>query len=997
MKREKVIAAKLAQSGNGAAYSFLENILESSTEYSIIGKDLDGKILLWNEGARRLYGYEPEEVVGKANSSILHIPEDVKAGKPRQILDAALRDGKWEGTIGRLRKNGDRFTARIVITPRRDADGKPIGYLLISKNITEEIRLTEELKTTQYYARSLIEASLDPLVTISPKGKITDVNQATELVTGIPRQRLIGTDFSNYFTEPEKASEGYQQVFSQGYVRDYPLAIRHTSNKIVYVLYNASVYKDDRGNVLGVFAAARDITQQKMAEELQRASSLYARSLIEASLDPQVTISPHGKITDVNQASAEVTGISREQLIGTDFSDYFTEPEEAREGYKRVLSEGFVRDYPLAIRHISGKVTDVLYNASVYRDEKGKVLGVFAAARDITAQKQASQYARSLIESSLDPLVTISPDGKITDVNEASVQATGVPREQLIGRDFSDYFTEPEKAREGYQRVFSEGFVRDYPLAIRHVSGKVSDVLYTASLYRDDKGNVLGVFAAARDITERKRAEERQRTALGYSRSLIEASLDPLVTISGDGKITDVNQATELATGIPRQRLIGTDFSDYFTESDKAREGYQRVFSQGYVRDYPLAIRHVIGKITDVLYNASVYKDETGKVLGVFAAARDITQQKMAQELQRASSLYARSLIEASLDPLVTISPEGKITDVNDASVEVSGVPRDQLIGTDFSDYFTEPEKARDGYKRVLQEGYVRDYPLSIHHTSGKVTDVLYNASVYRDEKNRVLGVFAAARDITERKRLEPLEKANKLKSEFLANMSHELRTPLNGIIGFSEFLIDEKPGPLQPKQKEYLCDILNSGQHLLKLINDVLDLAKVESGKVELIVEVFSLRNAIDEVSSIVSPIVRKKNLSFSIDVANGVETVKLDQQKFKQILYNLLSNAVKFTAANGSIDVIVRPRDEKLVQLQVRDSGIGIRREDLGKLFVEFRQLDAGKDRRYQGTGLGLALTKRFVELLGGTIKVDSEPGIGSTFTVILPKELYKLQYST
>ena len=653
-----------------------------------------------------------------------------------------------------------------------------------------------------------------------------------------------------------------------------------------------------------------------------------------------------------------------------------------------VFSRGFVRDYPLAIRHNSGKVTDVLYNASLYKDEKGRVLGVFAAARDITAQKQASRYARSLVEASLDPLVTISPIGKITDVNDASVEVTGVSREKLIGTDFSDYFTEPDKAREGYQQVFSQGYVRDYPLAIRHTSGTITHVLYNASVYRDDKGIVMGVFAAARDITERKKAEEKQRAALGYSRSLIEASLDPLVTISAGGKITDVNQATELVTGVPRQQLVGTDFSDYFTEPERAREGYQRVFSQGYVRDYPLAIRHSSGKVTDVLYNASVYKDEKGGVIGVFAAARDITQRKMAEELQRASSLYARSLIEASLDPLVTISPEGKITDVNEASVEVTGVNRDQLVGTDFSDYFMEPDRAREGYKKVLSEGFVRDYPLSIRHTSNKVTDVLYNASVYRDEKGRVLGIFAAARDITERKRFEQsLQKANQMKSEFLANMSHELRTPLNGIIGFSEFLIDQKPGPLNEKQKEYLSDVLNSGKHLLQLINDVLDLAKVESGKMELVLERFSLLKSINEVSAVISPIVKKKDLLYTMVVAPEVDAVQLDQQKFKQILYNLLSNAVKFTDAKGKVEVHAMPSGSDKVLIQVKDTGIGIKREDMGRLFIEFEQLDSGADRRYQGTGLGLALTKKLVEFLRGDISVASVPGKGSTFSVVLP----------
>ena len=250
-----------------------------------------------------------------------------------------------------------------------------------------------------------------------------------------------------------------------------------------------------------------EIDERKRAEERLTALSQYARSLIESSLDPLVTINAEGRITDVNEATIKVTGATRVELIGTDFCEYFTEPEKGGEGYRRVFAEGFVTDYPLTIRHRDGHLTDVLYNASVYRDAKGSVMGVFAAARDVTDQKQASQYARTLIESSLDPLVTISADGKVTDVNEATIKATGVPREQLVGTDFSNYFTEPEKARAGYRQVFAKGFVTDYPLTICHVDGHLTDVLYNATVYKDTRGNTIGVFAAARDVTDRKRAE----------------------------------------------------------------------------------------------------------------------------------------------------------------------------------------------------------------------------------------------------------------------------------------------------------------------------------------------------------------------------------------------------------------------------------------------------------------------------------------------------------
>jgi PAS domain S-box-containing protein len=326
------------------AVDFIANILESSTEYSIIGKDLDGKILLWNEGARRLYGYEPEEVVGKANSSILHLPEDVAAGKPRQLLDAALLDGKSEGTIHRLRKNGDRFTARVVITPRRDPSGRPVGFLLISKDISEEIRLTEQLKATQFYTRSLIESNIDALMTTNPLGIISDVNQQMEALTGYARDQLIGTPFKNYFTDPIRAEEGIRLVLREGKVTNYELTVLAKDGRITLVSYNASTFRDDAGKMQGVFAAARDITEQKNLEGQLRESEAYNRGLIEASVDGLITVSAAGVITDVNEQMGRMSGYRREELIGTLFADYFVDAEGATQGVNETFEKGVVTD-----------------------------------------------------------------------------------------------------------------------------------------------------------------------------------------------------------------------------------------------------------------------------------------------------------------------------------------------------------------------------------------------------------------------------------------------------------------------------------------------------------------------------------------------------------------------------------------------------------------------------------------------------------------------------
>jgi protein-histidine pros-kinase len=255
-------------------------------------------------------------------------------------------------------------------------------------------------------------------------------------------------------------------------------------------------------------------------------------------------------------------------------------------------------------------------------------------------------------------------------------------------------------------------------------------------------------------------------------------------------------------------------------------------------------------------------------------------------------------------------------------------------------------------------------------------------------ETEEGLFVSSAIRDATERRRIEQtLSQANRMKSEFLANMSHELRTPLNGIIGFSEFLIDEKPGALNAKQKEYLGDVLASGRHLLRLINDVLDLSKVEAGHMELFPETFAIPGAVEEVCSIVSTLARKKNITLCNQTGGAPGEVTLDRQKFIQVLYNLLSNALKFTDEGGEVGVEAQLERPDLLRVAVRDTGIGIRSEDFAKLFVEFQQLEAGTARRFDGTGLGLALTKRLVEFQNGSISVSSQPGRGSTFTVTLP----------
>ncbi|MGD0710840.1 MAG: response regulator [Bacteroidales bacterium] len=375
---------------------------------------------------------------------------------------------------------------------------------------------------------------------------------------------------------------------------------------------------------------------------------------------------------------------------------------------------------------------------------------------------------------------------------------------------------------------------------------------------------------------------------------------------------------------------------------------------------------------------------------------------------------YARSLIEASFDPLVTISTGGKIMDMNDAFANITELTRKKLTGSDFFNYFTDQQKAREVYREIFAKGFVADYPLTI--CDGKNTDVLFNGSVYKDEKGNVLGAVVVARDITEQKRIEKemteaivmaemateiaeeakrkaekatqiAEVAVKAKQQFLSNMSHEIRTPMNAIIGFTKVVLKTD---LTAKQKEYLTAIKMSGDALIVLINDILDLAKVDAGKMAFEQTPFKMALSISAMLHLFETKIQEKNLELIKEYDNKIPDVLVgDPVRLHQIILNLVSNAVKFTT-KGKITVSVHllHEDEEKVTIEfaVSDTGIGIEESKLSSIFENFQQASSETSRLYGGTGLGLSIVKQLVEPQGGSISVKSKPGEGSTFSFIL-----------
>jgi PAS domain S-box-containing protein len=636
--------------------------------------------------------------------------------------------------------------------------------------------------------------------------------------------------------------------------------------------------------------------------------------------------------------------------------------------------------------------------SSIATDEKG-VIQLF----NVGAERMLGYTAAEVVDK-------ITP-ADISDPQEVVARAKALSVE--LGTPITPGFEALVfKASRGIEDIYELTYIRK--------DGSRFPAVVSVTALRADHDGIIGYLLIGTDNTARKQAEDALLKAGALQNAIFNSENFSSIATDEKGVIQLFNVGAERMLGYTAAEVVDkitpADISDpqevvaraialslelataitpgFDALAFKASRGIEDIYELTYIRKD--------GSRFPAVVSVTALRDAQGAIIGYLLIGTDNTarkqveaEQKLLDQRLRDQQFYTRSLIESNIDALMTTDPRGIITDVNQQMEALTGCTRDELIGAPFKNYFTDPDRAEAGIKQVLSGRKVTDYELTARARDGKETVVSYNATTFHDRDRKLQGVFAAARDVTERKRFErtlqennielerakaAAEKANLAKSDFLSSMSHELRSPLNAILGFAQLINSDTPPPTA-SQAASIDQILNAGWYLLELINEILDLAQIESGKLALSREPTSLEEVLLECQAMIEPQAQKRGIKMIYPPPGAPRFVDADRTRLKQVLINLLSNAIKYNTANGTVVVECTMTTPERVRISIRDTGAGLAPDMLSQLFQPFNRL--GQERSSEeGTGIGLVMSKRLVELMGGLIGVESTVGLGSVF---------------
>ena len=779
------------------------------------------------------------------------------------------------------------------------------------------------------------------------------------------------------------------------------------NGSVRYIRAGAIVQRDGLGNPLRMIGTNWDITSQKNMEKALRESEVKFRTVADYTYDWEYWEGTDSQIIYISPSCERITGYKPMEFISDRLLiKRIVHAEDAKLFYRHFKKThpleylNTVEEMDFRIIKKNGSVVHISHLCRPVFDGKGNYLGRRISNRDITERKHAeellaqTQQNYEIFFNTIDDfLFVLDIQGNVIHINTTVTNRLGYTEEELFGK--SILMIHPPARRDEAGRIVGEMLSRKAsfcPVPIVTKSG-IQIPVETRVSHGIWNGKPA-IFGVTKDISKITLSEEKFSKLFHINPSA--CGLTDLNT----RKYIEVNDAFHTLLGFDKNEVIGkTSIELGILTAETLNELLLKEDNNGNLTNAEVGIKAKNGDTRHVLMSSeNIYIQDTKYR---FTVVNDITERKKAEEAlreseekQRIASLYARSLIEASLDPLVTIDAHGKITDVNTATENATGLTRNELIGTDFSDYFTEQAKAKIVYQKVFEQGKVVDYPITIRHSSNKLIDVLYNASVYHNEDGKILGVLASARDITERKRIEEeiklkndqLNLLNAEKDKFFSIIAHDLRSPFQTLLGFSPSKPEELLTYPLEKVQRLAINMRTSANKLFNLIENLLEWSQMQRGLISFNPKSINISDKIGDIVALIRDTSDKKMIDISISIADDL-TVLADKQMFESVVRNLVFNAVKFTHNEGKITISAHVTTNSSVEISITDTGIGMNKNIIDNLF----RLDANIGRKgtegEPSTGLGLIICKDFIEKHGGRFWVESEVGKGSTFRFTLP----------
>ncbi len=594
--------------------------------------------------------------------------------------------------------------------------------------------------------------------------------------------------------------------------------------------------------------------------------------------------------------------------------------------------------------------------------------------------------------------------GKFIDGNKAAEVLIGYKREELIGKNFMNLkLLSPEEIKKAASLLLKNmrGIATgpDEFTLHRKDGTTITVEISTHPVKIAGKSLTLGI---ARDISLRKNIENSLRLERDRAQKYLDLAGFIFIALDRDGVVTMINQKGAEILGYPRRAILGKSYYEHFVAPERRAlqlEDFYNILenAQKPYTEYENYILTKHGSERLIRWREAVITDNQGNPTGKLSSGEDITEIRQAEEKLRESEEKYRRIYESIHDVYYRTDKEGRLTEISPSIFARAGYDPKEMLGRLALEFFINPDQQTGFQQKLREHGEVNDFELHLKAKNGKVVETSVTSHIVRDNAGNSIGIEGIMRDITDRKQnekelqdaKEAAEAANNAKSQFLASMSHELRTPLNAIIGFSEVLQEQYFGQLNEKQSDYVKDILESGKHLLSMINDILDISKIEVNKIKPDFFSIKIEELIEHSIIVIREKCQKNCITLSIESEEDLRDVAIlgNERRLKQLMFNLLSNAEKFTPEGGRITVSAKKKDNSIL-ISVSDTGIGIAPEDQTNIFEAFFQVSGGLQDKTSGTGLGLNLSKEIVNLHGGRIWVESKgKNKGSTFNVLLP----------